>query len=175
MIVFKKMILVVLFTFQMLSLFQVLHLKTPIRPLSLLLWGCSPMHPPTLASLPWYCTTLGHQTFTKPRTSPPIDAQQVSSSATYVAGAMDSSTCTLWLVVYSLGALRSLVDWYFSSYGVANPFSSFSPYCNSFIGDLMLSPIVGWEHCICICQALAELFRRRPYQAPVSKHFWHTQ
>jgi hypothetical protein len=32
-----------------------------------------------------------------------------------------------------------------SSYGAANPFSSFSPFSNSSIGDPMLSPMVGWE------------------------------
>ena len=47
------------------------------------------------------------------------------SSATYTAGAMGPSMCTLWLVVQFLGALGVSVSWYFcSSYGVANAFSS---------------------------------------------------
>jgi hypothetical protein len=54
--------------------------------------------------------------------------------------------CTLWLMVHSLGALGDLVGWYCSSYEVANPFSSFSPFSNSSIGDPMLSRIVGCEH-----------------------------
>jgi hypothetical protein len=33
-----------------------------------------------------------------------------------------------------------------SSYRVANPFSSFSPFSNSSIGDRLLSPMVGCEH-----------------------------
>jgi hypothetical protein len=48
---------------------------------------------------------------------------------------------------------------------VTNPFSSFSPFSNSFIRDPMLSPMVGYE------QALAEPLRRQPYQALVTKHF----
>jgi hypothetical protein len=37
--------------------------------------------------------------------------------------------------------------WYcFSSYGVANPFRSFSPFSNFSTGDPMLSPMVGCEH-----------------------------
>jgi hypothetical protein len=40
-----------------------------------------------------------------------------------------------------------LFGWYCcSSYGVANPFSSFSPSSNSSIGVPMLSPMVGCEH-----------------------------
>ena len=44
--------------------------------LLLLLWGCSPNHPPTPTSPPWHPPTLGHWAFTGPRASPPIDAQQ---------------------------------------------------------------------------------------------------
>jgi hypothetical protein len=40
-----------------------------------------------------------------------------------------------------------LVGWYCcSSYGIANPFSSFSSFSNSSIGDPVLSPMVGWKH-----------------------------
>ena len=40
-----------------------------------------------------------------------------------------------------------LVWWYsYSSYGVTNPFSSFSPFSNFSTGDPVLSPIVGWKH-----------------------------
>jgi hypothetical protein len=40
-----------------------------------------------------------------------------------------------------------LVGWYCcSSYGVANPFSYFSPFSNSLIGDPVLSPVVACEH-----------------------------
>jgi len=63
-----------LFTFQMLSPFPVSPQETPIsRPLPLLLWGCSPTHPPTPASPPWHSPTLGHLAFTGPRASPFTD------------------------------------------------------------------------------------------------------
>ena len=42
---------------------------------------------------------------------------------------------------------QGLVGWYCcSSYGVANPFSSFSPFSNSSIDVSMLNPIVGCKH-----------------------------
>jgi hypothetical protein len=62
------------------------------------------------------------------------------SSATYPPGVMGPSMCTLWLVIYSLGALVSPIHWYCSSYGVAIPFNSFSPSPSSFIGFPGLSP-----------------------------------
>jgi hypothetical protein len=64
-------------------------------------------------------------------------------SASCAAGAMSSSIYSLWLVVQFLGALEDLVGWYcFASYGVTNPFSSFSPFSNSSICDPMLSPSI---------------------------------
>ena len=52
----------------MLSTFLVSPPSPPIPyPLPLL------TNPPTLASLSWHPTTLGHQAFTGPRSSPPID------------------------------------------------------------------------------------------------------
>ena len=60
-----------LFTFQMLSPFLVSSLKTPISsPLPLL------SNPPTPAPLSWHSPTLGHQAFSGPRASPPMDVQQ---------------------------------------------------------------------------------------------------
>jgi hypothetical protein len=45
------------------------------------------------------------------------------------------------------GSFGGLVDWYWCScYGVANPFSSFSPFSNSSIVEPLLSPMVGCEH-----------------------------
>ena len=43
--------------------------------LLLLLWGCSPTHPPS-SSLSWHSPTVGHGAFIGPRASPPNDAQQ---------------------------------------------------------------------------------------------------
>jgi hypothetical protein len=55
--------------------------------------------------------------------------------------------CILWLVVYFLGALGDMVGWCcWSSCGVANTISYFSPSPNSSIGVPMLSPIVGCKH-----------------------------
>jgi hypothetical protein len=60
---------------------------------------------------------------------------------------MSPSMCTLWLVVSSLGALGVLVGSYCCfSYGAASFFSSFSPFSSSSIVELVLSPMVGWEH-----------------------------
>jgi hypothetical protein len=68
-------------------------------------------------------------------------------SATYAAGALGPSMCTLWLVVQSLGALGALVGSYCcSSYGDANLFSSLGLFSSSSIGDPTLSSMVGWEH-----------------------------
>jgi hypothetical protein len=73
-------------------------------------------------------------------------------SATYVAGAMGLSMCTLWLVGGSIpgsfgGRREGLGGSYCcSSYGAANLFSSFSPFPNISIGGPMLSPMVSWEH-----------------------------
>jgi hypothetical protein len=56
------------------------------------------------------------------------------SSATYVSGVLAPSMYTLWLVVYSPGALGGPLSWYCSFYVVAFPFSSFSPSPSSSIG-----------------------------------------
>jgi len=53
-----------------------------------------------------------------------------------------------------------LVGWYCCfSYGIANPFSSFSPFSNSFIGDLVFSSVFGCKHLpLCLsCSGRASL------------------
>jgi hypothetical protein len=69
------------------------------------------------------------------------------SSATYAAGAMGPSMCTIWLVVQSPRAPRGF-GWLtlLLPHGAANPLSSFSPFFNSSIGDPALRPMVGCEH-----------------------------
>jgi hypothetical protein len=68
------------------------------------------------------------------------------SSATYAAGVMGPSLCATWLVVYCLETQGLLVGSYWCSYyGDAKPFSSLGPSSSSFIGDPVLSPIVGWQ------------------------------
>ena len=66
------------------------------------------------------------------------------SSATYTAGATPPSVLLGW---YRPWELR-LVDIVVLPIRVANPFSSFS----SFIGNPVISSMVGWEHRLCICQ-----------------------
>ena len=67
----------------------------------------------------------------------------------------------------SLGALGDMVGWCcWSSCGVANTISYFSPSPNSSIGVPMLSPIVGLE-----IPPLVEPLRRQSYQASIRKHF----
>jgi hypothetical protein len=79
--------------------------------------------------------------------------------------------CPLWFVVYSLGALRVLVGSYCcSSYGAANPFSSFGFSLVLPLGTLCSIHCLAVSFHLCICQALAEPLRRQLYQAPVSKH-----
>jgi hypothetical protein len=77
------------------------------------------------------------------------------SFATYVAGAMSPSLYTLWWFP-PLEAVGGLVNWYCSSYGVAN---SFSPSPNSSIGDPVFSPMVGCEH---LCLHLSGSGRASP-------------
>jgi hypothetical protein len=70
------------------------------------------------------------------------------SSAIYPAGAM-GTLCVLlgwWFSARSFGGVF-LVGWYCcSSYGVANPFSSSSPFANFSIGVPVLSPMFGCVH-----------------------------
>jgi hypothetical protein len=62
------------------------------------------------------------------------------------------SICTLWFVVWCLGAQGGggggvLLGWYCcSSYGAENPFSSFSPFSSSSIGDSMISSMIGCQN-----------------------------
>ena len=66
------------------------------------------------------------------------------SPSIYKAGAICTSMCTLWLVIFPFEALYGLVVWYCcSSYTVAKPFSFFRPSLNSFIVVPLLSSMVG--------------------------------
>jgi len=132
--------------------------------------------PPTPASPPWHFPTLGHQPFTGPRASPPTNVWQGHPLLLmHMAGAVGSSTCTFWLVVYSLGALGALVGWYCcSSYGLQTPSAQLVPSVLSLTPPLQTLCSIQWlavSICLCICQTLAEPLRRQLYQVPVSKHF----
>jgi hypothetical protein len=91
------------------------------------------------------------------------------SFATYVAGTMDLPT--LWLEVWSMRALRCLINWYCCSfYGIQSPS----------VPSVLLLALPIWflgsdqwlavSICIFLNQVLAELLRGQLYQAPVSKH-----
>jgi hypothetical protein len=62
-------------------------------------------------------------------------------------GGADWPMYAFWLVASSLRVLRGLVSWYCcSSYGVAIPFSFFSPSPNSSIGVPRLSTMVDYKY-----------------------------
>jgi hypothetical protein len=104
-------------------------------------------HPPNHSHLPTlHSPTLGHlSSLHRTKDLSFHWCMTRPSSATYAAGAM----CTPLLMALSLGVLGgrgegSPVGWHgCSSYGVANPFNSFSPFSNSSIRDPTLSPMVG--------------------------------
>jgi hypothetical protein len=129
-----------LFTFQMLSPFPVSLPpgNTLSRPphASMRLF----LHPPVHSHLPALDSPiLGHlSSFHRTKDFSFHWCMTRSSSATYAAGVM----CTH--LTKSPGVFEFLVGWYCSSsYGVANPFNSFSPFSNSFIRDPVLSPVVA--------------------------------
>jgi hypothetical protein len=143
--------------------------KLPIpSPFLLLLWGCAPTEPHTPVSSPSHSSTLGHRAFTEPL----LPLLPEKAILCYICGWSHGS-----LHVYSLvgglvpGSSGGLVGWCCSSYGVVNSFSSFSPFSNSSIGGPVLSPMVGCDHRLCTCQAVAEPLRRQLYKAPVGTHF----
>jgi len=68
---------------------------------------CSSSHPPTPTSPHWHSLLLGKSSLH--RTKAFSESQTMPSSATYVAGAVGLSVCTVWLVVWSLEALGCLV------------------------------------------------------------------
>jgi hypothetical protein len=135
----------------MLSPCQVSHIGRPYPispPLPLLLLGCSPTNPTTLTSSPCHSPTLGHQAFTGQRISPCIDVQQ-GHPLLHLWLEPRIPPCVLfgWWFLGALGGWGIwLVDIVCSSYGVANPFSSFSTFSNSSTGNPELSLMVGCEH-----------------------------
>ena len=126
-----------LFTFQTFLPFQVSPSETPIPCLLLLsLWECSSTHSPTPVFLPWHSPTLGHQTPSGSRASPPIDVQQghclshmrpepwVSPCISFGWWSSPGSSSEAWLV-----------DTFALPTGLLNPFSSFIPFSNSSTRD----------------------------------------
>jgi hypothetical protein len=107
-----------------------------------------PTHPPTPASLPSHSITLGHRAFIDQGSLLPLMPNK--AILYYIYGWSHGS-----LNVYSfVGGLDpgSSGSWYCcSSYGVANPFSSFSPSSNSYTGDFTFSPEIGFVFILFAC------------------------
>ena len=140
-------------------------LKTPY-PIPLL-----PAHQPTHSCFPVLAFPYtGASSILRTKGLPSHWCATRSSSTAYATGAMGPFMCTFWLVAFPLGALEVLVGSYScSSYRAESSFSSFCPISSSSIGDLVVSPMVGWEDPHLICQVLSEPLRRQLCQAPLSK------
>jgi hypothetical protein len=115
-------------------------------------------HPPTYSCLPSLAFPYtGALSLHRTKGLSSHWCQTRPSSATYAAEAMGPSRCPLWLVVYSLGALGDLVGWYCcSSYGAANPFSSFFSGSVSF-WFLLRNSVLFWQVCwyVTLCFSFA--------------------
>jgi hypothetical protein len=98
-------------------------------------------------SWPWHFPILGHRTFTGPRVSLPID-DWLGHPLLHMRLEPPVPSCVFFDWWFSPKELWGLLvcSYCCSSYGAANPFSSFGPLSSSFNGDLVLSPMVGWEH-----------------------------
>jgi hypothetical protein len=124
----------------MLSNFLFSPPKTPY-PIPLPLLSNTPTH----ASMSWHSPTLRLWAFSGLRASPPNDE--------HLGHPLLHMQLDLWIpacvhVGYLvLGTVGILVGSYCcSSYGTACSFSSFGSFSSSSIGNLVLSPVVGWEH-----------------------------
>jgi hypothetical protein len=115
-----------------------------------LLWECSSTHPLNPVSAPYHSPNLGYWA-TGPRASHLILLMPDKAILWYIYRWIWShGSLHVYSLVCSLvhGCMRLLVGWYCcSSYGVANPLSSFSPYPNSSSGVPVLSPMVD---CVCL-------------------------
>jgi hypothetical protein len=124
-------------------------LQNPSIPSPLLLYSIPLLltNPPTPASLSWHSPTLGHQAFSGPRASPPIDVQK-GHSLLHMQLEPWFPPCVLFSWWFSPWELWRgvLIGSYCSSYGAASSFSSLGPFSSFSIGDLVLSPMIGREH-----------------------------
>jgi hypothetical protein len=133
----------ILFTFQMLSPSLVATPNPPVPSLLPLL-----TNPPTPASLYWHFPTLGHRAFTGPRASHHIDVQQ-GHPLLHMRLEPWVPPYVLFCWWFSPWELRGywLVHICCSSYGIANPFSSFSPFSSSSVVDtVLISPMLDCKH-----------------------------
>ena len=135
-------------------------------------WGCSPTHQLTPTSLTSNSSTLGHQAFTRPKASPPIDAWQ-GHPLLHMKLEPWVPPCVLlgwWFTPWDLERVW-LVAIAVLPIGLQ---TSSPPSVLSLTPPLGTLSSVQWLAAsirLCICQALAKTLRRQLYQAPVSMHF----
>jgi hypothetical protein len=89
-------------------------------------------NPPTPSSWPWCSPVMGHINFARPRTFPHIDGQ------------LGHPLLHMQLETQLWGILVSSYCW--SSYRVADPFSSLGTFFSSFFRDPVFHPIDDCEH-----------------------------
>jgi len=107
---------------------------------------CFPTHPHIPTSPLHHPLLLGQQASTGPRASPASDARQCHPLL-HMQLEPWVPPCVFFAWWFSLQELWGLVGWYcWSSYGVANPFSSFSPFSNSIIVVPVLSPMISCKN-----------------------------
>jgi hypothetical protein len=88
-------------------------------------------NPPTPASWPWHSPVLGHMIFSRPKASPPIDGRL-------------GHPLLHMLETQFWGLLVNSYCW--SSYRVANPFSSLGIFSSSLFRGPVFHPIDDCEH-----------------------------
>jgi len=127
-------------------LFQFPLWKSPIPSPLLLLWGCSSTHSTTPFCLPALAFPYtGAWSLHRTKGFSSLDAQQ-NDPLLHMWLEPWVAPCILFGWWFSsLELWWCLVGWYCSSYGVANPFSYFSPFSNSSIGATVLSPMVSCQ------------------------------
>jgi hypothetical protein len=143
-----------------------------VSPLKILYPLLLPLLPntPTPASCAWHSPILGHRTFTGPRASPPID-DRLGHPLLHMQLEPRVPPCVFF-------------DWWFSprelweywlGHIVVPPMglqTHSAPWALSLVSSLETLCYVQWMTVsihFCICQSLAEPFRRQLYQGPVSK------
>jgi hypothetical protein len=109
--------------------------RSPLYPSPALL-----PNPPTPISWSWHSPVLGHMIFSRPRACPPIDGLSRPSSATYV------TRDTHMQLETQLGGGLLVSSYCYSSYKVADPFSSLGTFSFPFIRGPVFHLIDNCEH-----------------------------
>jgi hypothetical protein len=138
------------------------HLQNPLfHPRSPYL---STTHPPTPAFLTWYSSTLGHQTLSGPRTSPPSYAQQGHPLPDMRVDSWVPS-CVLFGWWPSSWELRGvwLIDTVAPPMGLQTPSAPSVLSLTPLLGTLCSVQWLAISTYLCICQVLTEPLRRQSY------------